>query len=295
MNIQSLSIDIPGGCPNNCEFCISKTHKEIKYKNIIKESLNEYRDRLQYARDKNCDTVVITGEGEPIYNMKYIRLFSSINKTDIKPTPFINIELQTSGIGLNKHILKILKDEFNIKTISLSLSNIFSSDINALINNTPKGMEVNINKLCKEIKEAGFNLRLSLNMTDSYNIDSNDAWAEETLIKNIFNEAKELEADQITFRELYQSENKNHPVNIWIKNHSIKGFFFHELDDYINVKGSPLEILPFGARKYSIDGMSVVIDDDCMSKENSNAMKYMILRPNCKLYSRWDDKGSLIF
>ena len=33
-----------------------------------------------------------------------------------------------------------------------------------------------------------------------------------------------------------------------------------------------------------------------MSKRiNKDAVKYLILRPNCKLYSKWDDKGSLIF
>ena len=41
--------------------------------------------------------------------------------------------------------------------------------------------------------------------------------------------------------------------------------------------------------------MSVVIDNDCISKENNESLKYVILRENGKLYCRWDDKGSLIF
>jgi len=41
--------------------------------------------------------------------------------------------------------------------------------------------------------------------------------------------------------------------------------------------------------------MSTVVDDDCMSKETTKALKYVILRENGKLYSQWDDKGSLIF
>ena len=41
--------------------------------------------------------------------------------------------------------------------------------------------------------------------------------------------------------------------------------------------------------------MSTVIDDDCMSKDNNEALKYIVLRENGKLYCRWGDEGSLIF
>jgi len=59
--------------------------------------------------------------------------------------------------------------------------------------------------------------------------------------------------------------------------------------------GKFLYRLPFGGKVYSINGMSTVIDDDCMSKENNESLKYVILRENGKLYNRWDDLGSLIF
>ena len=44
-------------------------------------------------------------------------------------------------------------------------------------------------------------------------------------------------------------------------------------------------------------GISTVLDDDCMSKNNTNdgVIRYLILREDGKLYSQWDDKGSLIF
>ena len=35
-------------------------------------------------------------------------------------------------------------------------------------------------------------------------------------------------------------------------------------------------------------------NDEIKSSEKQ-ALKYLILRPNCKLYSKWDDKASLIF
>ena len=66
---------------------------------------------------------------------------------------------------------------------------------------------------------------------------------------------------------------------------------------YVIEHGAKLGVLPYGATKYSIMGMTVVIDMDCMSKEEQTRerYKYLILQPNCKLYSRWDDKASLIF
>ena len=59
----------------------------------------------------------------------------------------------------------------------------------------------------------------------------------------------------------------------------------------------PLYRLSFGAICYSVDGLSVVIDDDCMSKNNtvSETVKYVILRPNAKIYTRWDDPASILF
>ena len=51
----------------------------------------------------------------------------------------------------------------------------------------------------------------------------------------------------------------------------------------------------YGFIQYSVKGISTVIDDNCMSKDNIDEIKYAILRPNGHLYSRWDDTGSLIF
>lgn len=64
---------------------------------------------------------------------------------------------------------------------------------------------------------------------------------------------------------------------------------------YVNAKGKPLYQLPFGAVVHSLNGMSVVIDTNCMNKDSLLALKYVILRENGKLYSQWDDEGSLIF
>jgi reverse gyrase len=105
-------------------------------------------------------------------------------------------------------------------------------------------------------------------------------------------------ADQVTFRILYTSKDdaaKQYPQIQWIEQHKAKPELINDIKSYIKENGRVLEILEFGATRYSIDGLSVVIDEDCMNEEAKQALKYVILQPNCKLYTKWDDEASLLF
>lgn len=291
MKIQSLSIDVPSGCLNNCEFCVAHMHYE-DYCNQIEKNrrftdlyVEDYQKRLMFARDNGCNTVMLTGNGEPLMNQVFLEKFAYWNNA--LPSPFRWIEIQTSGTLLDDEYLRFLRNMVGVDTISLSLSSIFSSEENAIYNKTNKKHIVDIDKLCSEIKRYDFNLRLSLNMTDWYN---------NYTAKDVFDRAKSLDANQITFRVLYESPiNPNSKENIWIKEHRCNESVMASIKEYIINNGTPLEILPFGAMKYSLEDMSVVVDDDCMAQELKDSVKYLVLRPNCRLYSKWDDKGSLIF
>jgi len=122
-------------------------------------------------------------------------------------------------------------------------------------------------------------------MTDFYN---------NVPLMDIFNRAKDLGADQITFRKLYCSL-ENSPQKEWVEKHAISEEKLGSIKYDITHYGKPLEVLPFGLVKYSLNEISTVIDDDCMSKSVSESIKYLLLRENCKLYTKWDDKGSLLF
>ena len=296
MTIQSLSIEVPAGCPNNCSFCVAKMHEE-DYANQIEKNLRfrdlykrDYLERLAFARDNGCNSLMFTGNGEALMNRPFMEKVADLNETLDKP--FRNLELQTSGVGLDEETLRWLRNTIRVSTISLSLSSIFSSDKNAEYNRTPEKMKVDIDALCKEIKRYDFNLRLSLNMTDEY--DDIVHWS--TLhVNKIFIRAKELGADQITFRKLYNS-GLHTPQDKWIEEHAVLEEAWPVLNGYIKDVGRKLEKLPFGAVRYSVREMSIVVDDDCMSTESGKEeIKYLILRRNCKLYTQWDDKGSLLF
>lgn len=292
MKIQSASIDIPGKCENSCKYCISHMTNNKEFSRNVMECndtvfrFNQYLDRLMFLKDVGVTSLVITGSAsEPVLNGDMLALFDEVNRS--LPYPFTNIDIQTSGTGLTKSKLTLL-ESLKVKTISLSISS-FESDINARINNTNPDKKVNIEQLCYLIKREGFNLRLSLNMNREGFKSADD-------IEGLFNEAKHLKADQITFRKLYypESEADTKQAN-WIRQNQLPDSFWSKLKGYVENEGTPIHRLTFGAIKYSIAGLSTVIDSDCMAKGNINVLKYAILRRNLKLYSDWEDPASLIF
>lgn len=286
MEIQSLSVCVPADCPNNCKFCVAQMERDY-YKNQLENNWrfhhlywDDFEQKLMFARDNGCNTLILTGNGEPLVNRHFLEKFGHINKG--MESPFRWIELQTSGVLLDDAYLRFLRNHIKVSVISLSLSSL-DSKTNAKYNGTPDKLQFNIDELCSEIKRYDFTLRLSLNMTDSF---------EGVDIEHILCDAKDLGADQVTFRQLYTS-GFNLPQDKWIEKHSY--FNLEGLKNYVANHGEPLQILPFGATKYSIYDLSVVIDNDCMAQEVKNSLKYLVLRENAKLYTRWDKPESVLF
>lgn len=85
------------------------------------------------------------------------------------------------------------------------------------------------------------------------------------------------------------------PEGVWLEEHNVSKAFWKRLNDGMLVNGKAIDKLEYGRTKYSVLGMGIVIDDDCMSQEVNDVAKYLILRPDAKLYSKWETKASLIF
>lgn len=294
MEVQTLSVVVPAGCPNRCRFCVSVLHDDKEYENQIEKNRrfkhlyrNDYIKRLSFARDNGCNTIIYTGDGEPITNLSFLENAAEWNRGI--DHPFRWMELQTSGVTLDDGKLRWLREEIEVSTISLSLSSVFSDAENADYNRTPEKLRVRIEELCAEIRRYDFNLRLSLNMTDFYNHRTPG---------EIFARVKALGANQATFRVLYGTApdtEREQEIASWIEAHRTDARIITAVREHVLAHGRRLERLPFGAVRYSVDGISTVIDEDCMSVEAKEALKYLILRPNCKLYTKWDDAGSLLF
>ena len=299
MKIQSLSIVVPTRkCVNNCPFCVSKTH-DNDYDNLQKEPLFEidYKQRLEFARDNGTNTIILTGTAEALQNKPFLEKFTKWN-SELKK-PFYVIELQTTAVYLDDKTLKWLREDIGVKTISLSVSDLFDNENNLKIIGVHEKLRFDLDEITKKIKTFGFNLRISLNILDNVKNKEIFVGAGFHNVWNfnvLFNRLKKLGADQVTFRQLWTSNN-NTEIDNWIKeNTNLTNTFFNKLTNFIKENGRYLSKLPFGADQYSIDEISVVVDDDCMSdKTIKEEMKYLILRENGKLYFKWDDKGSLIF
>jgi len=295
MKIGSISIVVPTrGCINNCKFCVSRMH-ETNYKNKFDEF--QIEKRIKWAVNNNVNNCIITGTGEALQNISFLykltKIFKKLNY------PFPNVELQTSGILLSngnydKEVSNLILVSNNIEilnslgvnTISLSVSDIFNDDNNMHVIGVPIGLRFKLKYLCSFIKEQNFNLRLSLNLNKTFdNISCN----------KLFLKLKELNADQITFRKLWYAKNEKLDQSKWVKENSCNDKKLNEIYEFIISNGTELYKLPFGAMAYSLMGMSVVIDNNCMSKNENEKLKYVILRENGKLYCQWDDEGSLIF
>ena len=290
MRIQSLSIAVPAGCGNRCKFGVCYMHRN-KFVNQIEQNTRfydlyekDYINRMAYARDNGCNSVMLTGDGEPLFNREFLKFFTHCNRALAQP--FRQIELQTSGQTLDDEYLRFLRNTVGVSVISLSISAL-TNEANRFYNNpVSEKYWIDIDHLCSEIKRYDFTLRLSMNLTGGFEIG--------VTVPDIFIRAKALGANQVLFRVLYENGGDLEP-ELWVRTNRCGDKRVSEIREYITANGRALNKLPFGATKYSVDGISCVLDEDCMHKEVTEDLKYLILQPDCKLYSHWSDVGSLIF
>lgn len=229
---------------------------------------------------------MLTGNSEPQQNRKFLTYFGMFMQ--MMRNPFRWIEMQTTGVLLDQNYLRFLRNHVGVNLISLSVSSL-NDQMNRAIIGAKKDLMPELAWPCSEIKRYDFALRLSLNLTSEfgkYNV----------VPQKLFRECKDLGADQVTLRVLYSSGNGT-PQDDWIAENAMPDCSVRLLKDYVTSNGRVLGVLPHGAVKYRLDGMCVVIDADCMDKaeKTGDDYKYLILQPDCKLYSQWDDPASLIF
>jgi len=299
MNIQSFSVVVPNKeCINKCPFCVSRMVNSNIYPNLMDinhptydYNVKEYMRRMKYVADNGCQTLMLTGTSEPQQNKPFLNTFSLLH--EILGKPFTNIEMQTTGMLLDdSNYLRFLRNFVGVNTIALSISSPDISKNAAIIGhpypfNKENKKSVDFTKLIKAMKEYDFNIRLCFNLTSDFKFENPLGffdWCSGT-----------LHADQITFRKLYVSDSHTAQKK-WIEENSIATGALYALIDALKqfpIIGKTV----YGADIRNINDMSVIFDDDCMGKHppKDDIVKYLILRPNCKLYSSWDSTASLVF
>lgn len=301
-NAQSLSICVPGKrCVNRCKFCVS-CMQAATYKNQMDENLpfydlyyEDYVRRMIFSKENDANTMMITGDIEPLQNRKFLQILGITNRYVLPQkgsSAFNWIEIQTSAVGFDEGYARFLRNTVGVSVFSFSLSS-FDNKKNAEIVTMPKGKEVDISKVCAIVDKYDFTLRLSLNMSKEM-IRSVGGSTYREIFDNIFDKALKLGAEQITFRKFYATGDNEQ--SSWISENTLDEKFFRLLNRYVKTKGELIGKLPYGYDQYSVNGISVVVDEDCMNEEKAEkeASKYFVLRPDCKLYDGWN-KADIIF
>ena len=250
-------------------------------------NVNEYMRRMKYVADAGCQTLMLTGTSEPQQNKPFLNTFALLH--EIVGKPFTNIEMQTTGRLLeNADYLRFLKNFVGISTIALSINSTFDKENNYILNGCQKNdiNGVDLENLTSMLKDYGFNIRLCFNLSDYFRFDD---------VEGFFDFCKSrLHGNQVTFRMLYTSDNDSEQAK-WIRANKLPTKQMKNLANYLK-QFKPINETLYGAVIRYVNGMSVIFDDDCMGKNPTRStMKYLILRPNCKLYSSWDDPASLVF
>ena len=297
MKIQSLSVVVPNKvCLNKCPFCVSRMVNSDIYPNKMDINdphydinVREYLKRLKYVANLGCNTIMLTGTSEPQQNKQFLATFSLLHQQI--GSPFANIEMQTTGLLLNdnKDYLRFLRNFVGVNTIALSVNSFSDSENNEILGHNGFIKDVKLKELCDSLKAYDFNIRLCVNLSSAFNYLENSAYADQ-----LFATCKnEYHADQLTFRKLYASEH-NTTQGKWIDEHYFSISAMHSLKKTLE-KFDIIGKTMYGANIRDCNGMSTIFDDDCMGKApTTDVMKYLILRPNCKLYSSWDTHASLV-
>ena len=247
-------------------------------------NVKEYLKRMKYVADSGCKTLMLTGTSEPQQNKQFLNTFALLH--EILGKPFTNIEMQTTGVLLDKRpdYLRFLKNFVSVNTVAVSLSSIFKEVNSGLIGNN-----VDVKELCRMLKDYGFNIRICCNLTKCFDNDESDPQFLLEFLK------KDFYADQVTFRKMYVDSYYTEQGK-WLERNKIDERYVKRLAKYLMQFPVACQTV-YGTDIRYIGGMSVIFDDDCMGKspKDSKTVKYLILRPNCKFYSSWDDPASLVF
>lgn len=298
MQIQSLSVVVPNKrCVNNCPFCVSRMlNNSNEYPNLMDINhprydinVREYLKRLRFVADNGCQTLILTGTSEPQQNKQFLATFALLHQQI--GSPFTNIEMQTTGMGLhnNRDYIRFLRNFVGVNTVALSINSMNDKQNLELLGHKENSLKPSlvIAELCALLKEYDFNIRCCFNLSDAFNgVDPSELFDKAT---------EDYHADQITFRKLYVSD-KGTEQGKWIAEHEFSYNDNDLLKSHLRYNYPIIGKTLYGADIRDVNGMSVIYDEDCMGKNpETEVKKFLILRPNCKLYSQWDSTASLVF
>ena len=275
MRAQNLAISIPKtkDCDKNCPYCVSKMTGFLKpnldlfWKNIGKAKT--------LAKHSNITSVLITGKGEPMQEPDLVRSVLYIFREF--PT-----ELQTNGKYLHKNpeYVETLSDEgLNVLAISIDQPEEITEYAH----------------LVKRAQAAGMLVRYTINLTNRF--ESRSFW-------HIFTMCKLAGIDQLSLREVTIPTDaidtkESKAAQEWINKHVNTNFVKTiKVGMKLNLEesGRFLMSLPYGAKLYDLEGISVTWFDYCVQDNNEgDDIRSLIYQEDGHLQTCWNSRASKLF
>ncbi|MBU1097306.1 MAG: radical SAM protein [Bacteroidetes bacterium] len=278
--IKELLLVVPTSCCiYDCPFCPTKkldnSHIANLYanNNISSSVKYEYSERFKFAKDNGYHKLLITGTAEPLQNIGFLNF---ISKVYLEPTNRFNwFELESTGYLLGKtEILKWLYEKIKVKTISLTVLNIFDDRINNFLRNANATQADSLLTICKKIKDFGFNLRLNL-------IAGLQHGSEIFNPANLLRRSKELNADEIVFTTLRLGRELNQ--NDWISKFLLPNELYGNIRKFINTEGHEASNIYSHSETFRYDGINVILPK--IYDEKFPVNEKLIINENVRLCS----------
>lgn len=227
------------------------------------------------AINSSIGSVLLTGKGEPCLNEEV--LIKVMNYFSEYP-----IELQTNGVELRKNPLLISK-------LAIAGLNVLALSVDSV-------GEISLNEeVIKRAKKLGMLVRFTFNITNMFeNLGFND----------LFNMAKNIGVDQVSFREIttptgFLHTKKSLMAVDWIYKNVNPGYvesFQKEMKETLDKKGRFLMKHSYGATIYDLEGVSVTWFDYCVQDNNNeDDIRSLIYQEDGHFYYTWNSPASKIF
>jgi hypothetical protein len=286
MQATSMSINLPGKCNLSCPFCISHLNPGVpgSYERL-KSSVTKAQ---RFMERWQIDTVLVTGRGEPLLNLRQVYGIVSYFGAPHQGTP--RVELQTNGVLATESVLFQLRQD-GLTTLAISAA---SSD--AKTSARVMGAEPSFDfwRVLKEAQEMRLTTRLCLNLTQEELSVVNGYVPKGELTRwliQIASKCEEYGVKQLTLRQLGKPEigfAGSNKAARWISKHGVSDHLMDGLRFTLSKYGVPIYTLPHGDAVYSFKGLSISLAT-CMAQEvePSNKIRSLVLQPDGCVHVGW--------
>lgn len=285
ISIKPLYIHVPGqACATPCAYCMTRSYM-LRPSSCLDENSPRYvlckqdfYKRMAFARDVGCNAIFIVGDCEPQKNRAFLERITIIN--NMLARPFRIIELTTTGRNLTKEYLYFLRSVIGVTTIDLNVAafdDTLNQELAGMINEDAK---VELVPLTHMIKDLTFNLHLHVYLSKYFERYREDP-------TQFFKDCEGKYCAQ------YLSIHNTPAPNDWLKSKAGSSTMQENVENYIKSRGTFLAEFPSYADVYALNNLIILMDPP--NEKNATMLDGLILQTDGHLYSKWDEKTSLVF